>query len=76
MKYIGFAATMQAVWFSEDEDQSWDRLPTPTGGLYNEARCWARHRLLLVLVRVFSSCHPAPPAAMISLFSGVREDGT
>ena len=41
MKYTGFAATMQAVWFSEDEGNTWNRLLTPTGGLYNEARCWA-----------------------------------
>ena len=41
MKYTGFAATMQAVWFSDDEGKAWNRLLTPTGGLYNEARCWA-----------------------------------
>ncbi len=41
MRYKTYAATMQSVWFSEDEGTSWNRLPTPTGGFYNEARCWA-----------------------------------
>lgn len=41
MKYTAYAATMQAVWFSRDEGVSWSRLSTPTGGFYNEARCWA-----------------------------------
>ena len=41
MKYKAYAATMQSVWFSEDEGTSWSRLPTPTGGFYNEARSWA-----------------------------------
>ena len=41
MKYAAYAATMQAVWFSHDEGASWNRLLTPTGGMYNEARCWA-----------------------------------
>lgn len=41
MKYAAYAATMQAVWFSHDEGNSWNRLPTPTGGFYNEARCWS-----------------------------------
>lgn len=40
MKYKAYAATMQSVWFSEDEGLSWNRLLTPTGGFYNEARCW------------------------------------
>ena len=43
MKYKAYAATMQSVWFSEDEGQSWNRLLTPTGGFYNEARVWAVH---------------------------------
>ena len=34
---------MQSVWISEDEGQCWNRLPTPTGGFYNEARTWAVH---------------------------------
>ena len=41
MKYKAYAATMQSVWFSEDEGQSWARILTPTGGFYNEARCWS-----------------------------------
>jgi len=43
MKYKAYAATMQSVWFSEDEGISWSRLLTPTGGFYNEARVWAVH---------------------------------
>ena len=41
MKYTAYAATMQSVWFSRDEGTSWNRLLTPTGGFYNEARCWS-----------------------------------
>lgn len=41
MKYKAYAATMQSVWFSDDEGQSWNRLLTPTGGFYNEARVWS-----------------------------------
>ncbi len=41
MRYKAYAATMQSVWISEDEGESWNRLPTPTGGFYNEARCWS-----------------------------------
>ena len=41
MKVTAFAATMQAVWFSHDLGLTWNRPPTPTGGLYNEARCWS-----------------------------------
>ena len=43
MSYKAYAATMQSVWFSEDEGTSWNRLLTPTGGFYNEARVWAVH---------------------------------
>ena len=43
MKYKAYAATMQSVWFSGDEGVSWNRLLTPTGGVYNESRCWAVH---------------------------------
>jgi photosystem II stability/assembly factor-like uncharacterized protein len=43
MKYRAYAATMQSVWFSDDEAASWSRLSTPWGGFYNEARCWAVH---------------------------------
>lgn len=41
MSTVAYAATMQAVWFSHDDGVSWNRLLTPTGGVYNEARCWA-----------------------------------
>jgi len=41
VKITAYAATMQAVWFSEDMGESWLRPPTPTGGFYNEAHCWA-----------------------------------
>ncbi len=40
MKVTAFAATMQAVWFSHDLGETWNRPTTPTGGFYNEARCW------------------------------------
>jgi hypothetical protein len=35
-----FAATMQAVWFSEDGGEKWLRPHTQKGGFYNEARAW------------------------------------
>ncbi len=35
-----FAATMQAVWFSDDLGETWARPHTPSGGVYNEARAW------------------------------------
>ena len=41
MKYTVYAATMRSVWFSRDEGENWKRLLTPTGGMYNEARCWS-----------------------------------
>ncbi len=40
MKFTAYAATMQSVWFSRDEGQSWARPLTPTCGIYNESRCW------------------------------------
>ncbi|MDE2913402.1 MAG: hypothetical protein OXL68_10820 [Paracoccaceae bacterium] len=43
MKYKAYAATMQSVWFSDDEGIGWNRLLTPTGGFYNESRVWAVH---------------------------------
>ena len=43
MRYKAYAATMQSVWFSDDEGQRWNRLQTPTGGFYNEARVWSVH---------------------------------
>ncbi len=41
MKYKAYAATMQGVWFSDDEGKAWNRLLTPTGGIYNESRVWS-----------------------------------
>ncbi len=41
MKFTAYAATMQSVWFSQDEGESWVRPLTPTCGIYNESRCWA-----------------------------------
>ena len=32
---------MQSEWSSDDGGQHWKRLLTPTGGIYNETRCWA-----------------------------------
>ncbi|MEM9757282.1 MAG: hypothetical protein AAF914_14875, partial [Pseudomonadota bacterium] len=40
MSHVAYAATMQSVWFSRDEGETWARLLTPTGGFYNEARTW------------------------------------
>ena len=54
MKFKAYAATMQSVWFSEDEGVSWSRLLTPTGGFYNEARCWA------------VQTHPARPGELLA----------
>jgi photosystem II stability/assembly factor-like uncharacterized protein len=37
-----YAATVgHSVWFSYDRGQSWNRAHTPTGGIYNESRCWS-----------------------------------
>lgn len=41
MRHKAYAATMQSVWFSDDGGVEWNRLLTPTGGFYNEARCWS-----------------------------------
>ena len=54
MRYKAYAATMQSVWFSEDEGTSWNRLLTPTGGFYNEARTWA------------VATHPARPGEVLA----------
>ena len=35
-----FAATMQAVWFSDDQGETWLRPNTQKGGFYNEAHAW------------------------------------
>jgi photosystem II stability/assembly factor-like uncharacterized protein len=39
--HTAYAATMQSVWFCEDDGKTWNRLLTPTGGVYNESRCWS-----------------------------------
>ena len=54
MGYKVYAATMQSVWFSEDEGSSWNRLLTPTGGFYNEARAWSL------------CCHPERPGDLLA----------
>jgi photosystem II stability/assembly factor-like uncharacterized protein len=54
MKYRAYAATMQSVWFSDDEGTSWSRLSTPWGGMYNESRCWA------------VNCHPDRPGELLA----------
>ena len=41
MKVQAYAATMQGVWFSQNQGINWSRLITPTQGLYNEARVWS-----------------------------------
>lgn len=38
-RYKAYAATMQAVWFSDDGEK-WLRPHTQRGGFYNEARAW------------------------------------
>lgn len=53
MKHTAYAATMQGVWLSHDDGESWARLLTPTGGFYNEARCWA------------VECHPERPGDVL-----------
>ena len=41
-KIMCYAASVgHTVWFSEDKAESWLRAFTPTGGMYNECRCWA-----------------------------------
>ena len=41
MKVEAYAATMQGVWFSQNQGVNWSRLITPTQGLYNESRVWS-----------------------------------
>ena len=41
MNITAYAASVgHSVWFSHDLGESWNRAPTPTGGIYNESRCW------------------------------------
>ena len=54
MQYFAAAATMQSVWFSHDDGESWSRLLTPTGGMYNESRCWC------------VSVHPQRPGELLA----------
>ncbi|MEM0907753.1 MAG: hypothetical protein AAGJ94_10345 [Pseudomonadota bacterium] len=54
MSHTAYAATMQSVWFSRDEGVSWNRLLTPTGGFYNEARTWCL------------ATHPARPGELLA----------
>ena len=42
MDVTAYAATIgHSVWFSYDKGESWNRADTPTGGFYNESRCWS-----------------------------------
>jgi len=54
MSHVAYAATMQSVWFSRDDGNSWNRLLTPTGGFYNEARTWCL------------STHPERPGELLT----------
>ena len=54
MRIRACAATMQSVWLSDDGGESWNRLLTPTGGFYNESRCWAL------------ATHPARPGEILA----------
>lgn len=41
MEVTAYAASVgHSVWFSHDLGASWNRAFTPTGGVYNESRCW------------------------------------
>lgn len=41
MSITAYAASIgHSVWFSHDRGENWLRKPTPTGGMYNECRCW------------------------------------
>lgn len=55
MNVTAYAATVgHSVWFSEDLGESWNRAHTPTGGVYNESRCWSL------------SVHPDRPGEVLS----------
>ena len=42
MNVTAYAATIgHSVWFSYDLGETWNRAATPTGGIYNESRCWS-----------------------------------
>ena len=41
MEVTAYAASVgHSVWFSHDVGETWNRAWTPTGGIYNESRCW------------------------------------
>ena len=41
MDVTAYAASVgHSVWFSRDLGESWNRAFTPSGGVYNESRCW------------------------------------
>src|SRR3954462_3005477 len=55
MKVTAYAASIgHSVWFSHDLGESWARAHTPTGGFYNESRCWSL------------SVHPDRPGEVIA----------
>lgn len=40
--FTAYAASIgHSVWFSHDLGETWARAFTPTGGFYNESRCWS-----------------------------------
>tara|TARA_B100001146_G_scaffold220674_1_gene229708 strand:- start:283 stop:1269 length:987 start_codon:yes stop_codon:yes gene_type:complete len=42
MDVTAYAASIgHSIWFSHDLGESWNRAATPTGGIYNESRCWS-----------------------------------
>ncbi len=41
MSVTAYAASVgHSLWFSHDLGETWNRAFTPSGGLYNECRCW------------------------------------
>ena len=55
MDVTAYAASIgHSVWFSHDLGESWNRAPTPTGGIYNESRCWC------------VATHPGRPGEVLS----------
>ena len=42
MDITAYAASIgHSIWFSYDLGENWNRAHTPTGGIYNESRCWS-----------------------------------
>ena len=55
MDVTAYAASVgHSVWFSHDVGETWNRAWTPTGGIYNESRCWCL------------STHPDRPGEVLS----------